>query len=353
MINIYRAQKKWPEALNQARAAQSAFSGNPVVRDTLARVYLESGDLTNGVATYRDAVKAFPNSVPMQAAYAMASSMAKDYPTAQAALTKAISLDPKNDELKAGLVSIVYAAKGADAALAQAKSFANPNSSVPVADMLVADVLVKSGKRPEAAAFLEKALAGNPTSNLALKLASVYEADPDLKRATGLLERWTKDHKDDVAARLQLAQYYGRTRNYPAARASFEQLASERPSDAIVLNNLAWLYGRTNDPKARQTAEKAFQLAPNAPQVADTLGWVMTTQGDSANAMKYLQMALTGLPNDPDVQYHYALALSRNNKPADARLMLQKVLAANAEFESKGEAQQLLSRLGQQPQTAR
>jgi Flp pilus assembly protein TadD len=119
------------------------------------------------------------------------------------------------------------------------------------------------------------------------------------------------------------------------------------------LNNLAWLYARTNDPKARQVAEKAFQLAPNAPQVADTLGWVMTMQGDSVNAMKYLQQALAGLPDDPDVQYHYALALSRNSKPADARVMLQKVLASNADFESKGEAQQLLSRLGQQPQTTR
>jgi Flp pilus assembly protein TadD len=140
-------------------------------------------------------------------------------------------------------------------------------------------------------------------------------------------------------------------RNYPAARTAFEQLASERPSDPIVLNNLAWLYARANDPKARPTAEKAYQLAPNAPQVADTLGWIMTTQGDSANAMKYLDMALNSLPNDPDVQYHYALALSRNNKPADARVILQKVLASNADFESKTEAQQLLTRLAQ-PQPA-
>jgi Flp pilus assembly protein TadD len=178
-------------------------------------------------------------------------------------------------------------------------------------------------------------------------LASVYETDTDVKQSIGVLERWSKDHKTDVNARVQLAQYYGKARNYTAARTQFEQLAAERPSDAAVLNNLAWLYGRTNDAKARPTAEKAFQLAPTSPQIADTLGWIMTTQGDATNAMKYLQMALNSLPNDPDVQYHYALALSRNNKAADARAMLQKALASKTDFDSKAEAQQLLSRLGQ------
>ena len=352
MVNLYRMQKKWPDALNQARAALSAFSGNITVRDILGRTYLESGDVNNSVATYRDAVKAFPNSAPMHAAYATVSAMAKDYSTAQAELTKAISLDPTNDDLKAGLVGIVYAAKGPDAALAQAKTIPNSNPSNRLGEMLATDVLVKSGKRADAIAFLEKAQATNPSPTITLKLASLYETDTDLKRSISILERWTKDHKEDVAVRLQLAQYYGRTRNYPAARTAFEQLANERPSDAIILNNLAWLYGRTNDPKARQIAERAFQLAPNAPQVADTLGWIMTMQGDSVNAMKHLEMALNSMPNDPDVQYHYALALSRNNKAADARVMLQKVLASNADFESKADAQQLLNRLSgqQQPQ---
>src|SRR5262249_31987621 len=155
-------------------------------------------------------------------------------PTAQAALTKAIALDPTNDDLKVGLVGVIYAAKGPDAALAQAKTIPNANSSNRLGEMLVADVLVKSGKRAEAIAFLEKAQAASPNANLTLKLASAYETDPDLKRSIALLERWAKDHKGDLGVRMQLAQYYGRIRNYPAARTAFEQLASERPSDAIV-----------------------------------------------------------------------------------------------------------------------
>ena len=62
-------------------------------------------------------------------------------------------------------------------------------------------------------------------------------------------------------------------------------------------------------------------------------------------------MALNNMPNDPDVQYHYALALSKTNKPADARAMLQKALASNTDFDGKADAQQLLTRLGQQQTT--
>jgi predicted Zn-dependent protease len=101
-----------------------------------------------------------------------------------------------------------------------------------------------------------------------------------------------------------------------------------------------------NDPRARKMAEKAYQLAPGTPGIADTLGWIMTSQGDVPNGMKYLQVALTGMPQDPDVQYHFAMALSKSNKTADARAMVQKALASPADFESKPEATQLLNRLG-------
>jgi hypothetical protein len=45
------------------------------------------------------------------------------------------------------------------------------------------------------------------------------------------------------------------------------------------------------------------------------------------------------------VQFHYALGLSKTQKTADARAMLQKLLASNADFDSKPDAKQLLSRL--------
>jgi putative PEP-CTERM system TPR-repeat lipoprotein len=77
MVNLYRDQKKWPEALTEARALSTAFSRNVTVREMLGHVYLESGDVPNGLATYRDAIKVFPDSASLQARYAQVAAAAK------------------------------------------------------------------------------------------------------------------------------------------------------------------------------------------------------------------------------------------------------------------------------------
>jgi putative PEP-CTERM system TPR-repeat lipoprotein len=345
LVSVYGTQKKWPDALKEARALAAAFSGNVAVRDTLGRVYFQSGDLPNSLATYREAVRAFPNSSQLQASYAAVASASKDYPTAINALNKAIALDNRNDSLKAALVDVSYQSKGLDAALATAKSFGNGNPDNPIGDVLAADVLDRNGKRAEAIALLEKAQAAKGSAALVMKLASFHERNKDMKRSIAVLEGWAKNHPADIAPRFQLAQSYSVVGNYGAARVEFEKLAAERPSDAVVLNNLAWIYGKTNDARARKTAERAHQLAPDSAEVSDTLGWIMTAQGEAANAMKYLQLALDRLPQDLDVQYHFALALSRTNRPGEARALLQKTLASKDDFDSKAEAKQLFDRL--------
>lgn len=345
LVALYEAQKKWPEAIKEARAAASAFSGNGDVRETLGRVYAKSGDLANSAATYRDAVRAFPNSPRLRADYAMVLASTKSYPAAIAELGKAVELSPRDDRMKAALVELTYQGRGPDAALDAAKTIAKSDPANPFGDILVSDVLLKSNKRAEAIAYLEKAQAASPSTPLVMKLVQLQQSNKEPKRAISLLESWAKAHPSDVEPRLLLAQLYSDSRNYAAARGQFEELAEDRPGDARIINNLAWIYGRTKDPKARKVAEKAYQMSPGAPAIADTLGWILLNEGDIPNAMKYLQVAIKGLPKNPDVQYHYALALSKSNKPDDARALLQQALASSDEFDSKGDAKQLLERI--------
>ena len=345
LVAVYEIQKKWPDALKEARTLVTTFPGDATVRDTLGRIYRESGDLTNSVQAYRDAVKALPNSAIIQANYALAAAESKDYPTASAAMSKAITLAPRDDRLKVAHIAISYAQGGADAALNTAKAFSKDNPQDPTGDILSADVLDRSGKRAEGIALLDKSMAARPSVATLMKEVTLLDKDKNLPRAIALLEGWTKAHPADVEPRYQLAQYYGRVRNYRAAQTQFEKLAMDRPSDPVVLNNLAWFYARSNDPRARKLAEKAVQIAPAAPDIADTLGWIMAAQGDAEPAMKYLQIALKGLPENPDVQYHMALALSKTNKVQDARAMLEKALASKDDFDSKTDAKQLLDKL--------
>ena len=345
LISIYETQKKWPEAIKEARALVAAFQGNIVARLALGRVYAEARDLPNSIVAYREGVTAFPDSVLLHANYAMALAAAKDYQAAIMVLNKAIGFDGQNDQLKTSLVDVTYQSRGADAALQTAQSFARLNPRNPIGDILAAEVLDKSGKRAEAIALLEKSNSANAAVPKLLKLAEIYGRNNDLKRPIALLEIWSKDHPRDIAPRMQLAELYLRTRNHSAAQVQLEKLEAEQPDDPRTLNNLAWVYGRTNDPRARKIAERAWEIAPGTPGIADTLGWIIAIEGDAANAVQYLQLAVMGMPNNPDAQYHLASVLSSINKPNDARALLQKALESKDDFESKADAKQLLDRL--------
>jgi Tfp pilus assembly protein PilF len=213
--------------------------------------------------------------------------------------------------------------------------------------VLVAEVLYNSGKAAQGIASLEKAQAGNSDSGVVMGLSRLYLLNHDPKRAAAVLEAWSKTHQDDVAAQMQLGELYLATGNYGGAQAQFERLATERPDDGDVLNNLAWAYTKASDGRARSTAERAYQIAPGRPDIADTLGWIYAGQGDSANALKYLEIAIKGIPDNPDVQYHYGATLSKANKPVEARAYLQKALASKADFESRDQAKRLLDQLGE------
>src|SRR6185295_2885545 len=160
----------------------------------------------------------------------------------------------------------------------------------PAAILLVADVLEGSGKRPQAIAWLEKSQTANPSGAVLLRLAQLHFMNKDSKKAVALLEGWSKESPGDVSMGMQLAVLYASTKNYSAAQAQYEKLAVERPDDPNILNDLAWRYAQSKDSRARATAEKAYALAPGRGDIADTLGSIYASQGDTANAMKYLQV---------------------------------------------------------------
>ena len=64
------------------------------------------------------------------------------------------------------------------------------------------------------------------------------------------------------------------------------------------------------------------------------------------DAVKLLRTATAGLPNDPDIKYHLATALSKTNQAAEAKTVLQEVMRSNTAFDSKPDAQRLLNSLG-------
>ncbi|HEX3810920.1 MAG TPA: XrtA/PEP-CTERM system TPR-repeat protein PrsT [Rhizomicrobium sp.] len=346
LAHVYEQQKRWPDAIATARALQAKFPKDQAVLDTLGRIYSESGDQSSSVAVYKSATAQFPQSAFLWKNYGVALYASKNMPAALDALTKALTLEPGNQQLERALVNLTYQTKGVAAAQALGQSFESPNSQLPLGALLTADALYKDGKHDAAIALLETSQKQKPSSAAAAVLAKYYAADGKAPKAIATLEEWSKAHPDDVLVRYGLAQLYGSSGNSTAALAQFEWLVGKRPNDPVVLNNLAWLYSQKNDPRARQTAERAYKLAPQSGDVADTLGWIVLQQGDVVNGLKYLQIASRLSPQSFTVQLHLAIAMTKNNQPQNARPILERLLNSSADASVKNSAQEALAKLG-------
>ena len=97
---------------------------------------------------------------------------------------------------------------------------------------------------------------------------------------------------------------------------------------------------------AQPHAEKAHDLAPKNPSVADTLGVIVLARGDSARALQLLQEAANGAPDRADIQYHLAKARAKNGDTEEARKILRQILGSNNSFPERDDAKSLLQQLG-------
>jgi len=142
--------------------------------------------------------------------------------------------------------------------------------------------------------------------------------------------------EDRFASRLatsRSADFVAQAREAQAALAAGEAEDAERlyaalledggESDAVIMNNAAHAALDTgNAAEALRRARAAHDLAPRDPRVADTLGWTLLENGQSAAALTHLTRAVEGQPGNLQIRWHYANALIANGRGAEARRII-------------------------------
>jgi len=166
-----------------------------------------------------------------------------------------------------------------------------------------------------------------------------------MPEATKPLEEWLSKHPDDARVRLALAQAYQEGGQLRQAAGQYEQILKSYPDNAAALNNLAWVYHETKDPRALQMAERAYKLQPDNGAIADTLGWVLVQEGQVQRGLELLRKAAKQAPNIPDIQYHLAVALVEGGAKEEARRTLAELVNSGQSFQDLGKAKLLLGQL--------
>jgi len=311
-----------------------------------ARVQIAMGQQEQAGETYRRILTLSPGDPVAVSQLAGLLSTAKDWDGARTLLRDALLSQPADLDLMRRLVGVDYAAGGLEAALAAINRLKADPATQKTASTLTGDLYMYLKRYDDAANAYQVALEAAPGSELALLTTNAWVAGGKLDRAAAVLRDWLTRSPDDLNAILALGMLNLQLNQMDEAVANLRQVLSKRPGDAAALNNLAWIYQLRGDAQALPLAQKAYQVAPSA-QTADTLGWIMTRQGNVSGGLVLLNQAKRGLPDDPSVQYHVAYALRATGKPDQARPLLEQALGSKGGFPERADARALLDQIAQ------
>ncbi len=263
---------------------------------------------------------------------------------ARESLDQAVAAQPDAVPAQAALAHLDVSAGNVDAAIRRVDALKSANPDNPGVLVLSGDVLTAARRPADALKEYRAAYSKRADFGVAAKFFRVATVTRQ-REPTELVDRWLELHPDDAAARALLAESALQKGERSRAVTEYRSVLDKNPNDPVALNNLAWLYHEAGDSRALDLARKAAALAPQSAGVLDTLGWILVEQGKVAEGLGHLAKAVSGPKADPEVRYHYAAALARSNRAAEARPQLEQALSGGVKFPSRAAAEQLLAQL--------
>ncbi len=315
------------------------------VLEILAQSQLANDNKAAALENYEKIAARSPESAETQFKIASIHASMESLSAASVALKRALDINPDFFEAKLAQIRLAVQDKNENKALELIKGIQKQHNESPVGYVLEGDLLVSQDKPELAIEAYEKAIPIAKSSALMIKLHAVRSHIGKEKEANAEMNKWLTDNPSDAQARLYFAGSYLDKEQYDAAIKEYKIIVQQFPDHAITLNNLAWLYQQKNDSRAVEYAERAYQNAPEAPAILDTLGWILFENGDATRAATLLQKAATLAPNSIEIQYHLAAALAKSGDKTKARKILEKILSSEDTFTQIEEAKRLLTQL--------
>lgn len=337
------------------RDAQAALKA---ARDGLAR-FPDSSGLVQGqglaelaLGNYNQAVQSFskaaalqPNAVEPLMFMADVQMARKDVPATLAQLRKVLALKPDYTPAQIRLVSLLARLSKSDEAMTVARGIQKQFPNDPTGWALEADLLALKGNRVGAVVALKTALAKRPSDETVLKLHNAMRAASQVAEADKLADDWLAKHPDSPRFNIYLGELAIGQRDYARAEQHLRRAVASQPSNALVLNNLAWVLYRAGKPGALEMSEKALALAPDSDAVLDTTAEILADSGKLDKALTLQKRALERSPNLPILRLHLAQYLIKNGQKPEARAELERLAALGSSFAAQGDVQKLLASL--------
>ena len=332
LVRHYLTRNESEKALALANEIANAYPDNPVALDLLGSAQLAVNDKTGAINTFsKMAHKAEPSPETLNR-LALAQFANNQLTATRTTLNQALKLMPNHLPSLKALVQLEMKENKPEKALQLARQVQSQNPDSPVGYEIEGDIHQYQKQTPQAVRAFEQAMAKGAGTAGVIKLHRAQVLAANASGAESTLTKWIQQHPNDLVARAYAAEYYTNVGRNQDAILQYQTILQQKSGNAMLLNNLAYLYQRKADKRARPTAEQALQLAPDHPAIQDTLGWILVQQGQAQQGLGLLRKAITKVPANPAIRYHYAVALARTGDKAAAQKEFESILQKHPEF---------------------
>ena len=313
----------------------------------LGQAQLANKEMENAINSFLRLASVTKDSTPALFMLARAYAVANDQQNAGLILRKAIAQSPDDLSLQGAVIEFASRTQQTDAFVALAQEMTQKRPDDPRMGEFLGTLLQADGRSGEAVTAFAAAFAKGGSERAAIGLARAQASANDLPSGVSTLRAWLQRNPNDAQGRFLLAQLLSSAGQTDEAVGEYETLSRQPPPNALVLNDLAWLYQEKRDPRALATAQEAHRLAPDAANIADTLGWILVQRGDTEAGLKLLEEATAQIDlATPGMKYRLAVALERLGRHKDARAALDNALAAGTPFAEAPDARSLRDKIG-------
>lgn len=341
---LYMRNGQAAKALQQAQRLQALRPNEAVSLDLLAQAASAAGQHARALESLQKLALLRPQDPDIQLRIARTSLVLKQKAPALQAARKAIALDPNREDALVLASALMLDDRSFEDARKLAKNVQQRQPTAGIGFKLEGDALLEEGKAADAVGQYERAYSLQHSGPALIALHRALHAAGKADSAEQRMSDWLDQHPSDQPTRLYYASHLLQRSQFGAARREYEIILQRDPDNVLALNDLAWALLQAREGDAMQPAERAYQLAPGNPAVADTFAWILAESGKPARALPILKKALQTAPTAADIRLHYAHTLFRSGDKRAARSQCEQLLAIQG-FARRAEVEGLLAKL--------
>jgi putative PEP-CTERM system TPR-repeat lipoprotein len=324
-IRHWLAWGKKDKALTLASSGESANPDNLAMKALAASTHEASGNLEQAITKYAELNARFPDRVDWGMKRAELQVRAGNVPEAIQSLRKLITQRMDEPAPYQMLAMLQVRQKQGNDALVTASMLADRPKLKSTGLLLQGDVLAQLEQETKALKTYDEAAKAGAVEAATLRKIELQARTLGDGYAAAELRDWLAKHPDSIeglALAIRVATAKG---DYAVAAKHLEAVDKLNPNNPVTLNDLAWAYAQLKKPDALAVALKANQLAPENPQILDTLAEAQALAGKKKEAIASLRLGLALAPQHSVLKVHLAELLMEDGNKKEAAGLLEKI----------------------------